>query len=112
MPSTEHITKNVHVVPTFTGEDAVGNWKYDPCALLDEPDIVIPPHPLKSLGVHGVLTNPVKWLACPDLSFQDETVDPLDGRTPVPAGSSPSNHTMQLGMFVGENGMADSGINA
>jgi hypothetical protein len=105
--------KNVHVVPTFNADDAAGNWKYDPCEPEPaDPDIVIPPQPLKRLGVHGVLTYPVKWLACPDLSFQEETVAPLAGRAPVPAGSSPSSHTMQLGMFVGENGNADNGVNA
>jgi len=103
--------KSVHVVPTFTSEDAV-TWKYDPCEPVADPDIVIPPHPLNRDGVHGVLTYPVRWLACPDLSFQEETVAPLAGRTPVPSGSSPSNHTMQLGIFVGENGKADSGLNA
>jgi hypothetical protein len=99
----------VQVVPTFNGNVA-GNWKYDPCALVDEPDIVIPPHPLKIAFDHGVVLYPVKWLAWPDLSFQDETVVPFAGLTRVPAGSSPSNHTIQLGMFVGENGMADNGL--
>ena len=113
--------KNVHVVLTFTGEKlgagGPSNRKYEPCVgAAPEPDIVIPPQPLKSLGVHtgavpAVTKLPVKWLDCPDLSFQEETVDPLAGRTPVPAGSSPSNHTMQLGMFVGENGRADNGLN-